>query len=245
MDKTKNSPDLSIVIPVLNEAKRIGSTLDELADYLSKHDQNDAEVILVLANSKDKTLEIAQAKLAKFKNARIIRSGRTIGKGHQVQKGMLEAKGQYRLFMDADLATPLHHIESALAKLRGGADVVIAVRDLAKIHHGLRKYISELSNLIAKVILLLPFKDTQCGFKAFSGQAADMLFSRQRIMKWVFDMEILSIAKKHKLRVETVFAGDWHDVPDGTFQKVGLKDTLSTFVDIVCIRLNLWTGRYK
>lgn len=240
-----SEPKLSIVIPALNEAKRIGSTLDALANYLEETAREASEVLIVIANSKDATLEIAHQKLGLFKNARIIETGPAVGKGHQVRIGMLEATGSHRLFMDADMATPLHHIDAVVNKLNDGADVVIAVRDLAVIHTGLRKYISEMSNLVSRIILLLPYKDTQCGFKAFKSESARFLFERQKVMRWVFDMEILAIARKSKFRIETVFAEDWTDVPEGTFQKIGLRDTFSTLLDVLLIRWRLWTGVYR
>lgn len=244
MTKDTGQPEFSIVIPALNEAKRIGGSLDQLAAYLKDSNLEDSEVVLAIAKSRDETMAIAESKLSLFKNARILDCGVTMGKGYQVKKAMLNARGKSRLFVDADMATPLHHIAEAEAALQDN-DVVIAIRNLSTIHTGLRKYISEISNVVARILLRLPFSDTQCGFKGFKGEVADDLFGKQQIMKWVFDMEILAIARKRRYRIAQLPVPDWEDVPDGTFQKVGLRDTMKTLKDILRIRINLWKGAYK
>lgn len=243
-DQENKQPGLTIMIPALNEAKRIGKSLDELAEYLDKNSLADSEVLIAIAKSNDDTVAIAESKLHLFKNAYILDCGVTLGKGYQVKKGMLAAKGKHRIFVDADMATPLHHIATANAKLADN-DVVIAIRNLTTIHTGLRKYISEISNIVARYLLRIPYSDTQCGFKGFTAEAAEDLFSKQRIMKWVFDMEILAIARKRKYKIAEIPVPDWEDVPDGTFQKVGLRDTIKTLRDILKIRVNLWRGAYK
>lgn len=240
----KSKKTLSIIIPAFKEGKRLGGTLDELGAYLGAHGRADTEVIVVVSKSPDNTLAVAKNAGKKFKNFTAIEEPPQ-GKGSAVKHGMLKATGDYRLFMDADLATPLHHLQSLEKHMQAGKDVIIGVRDLAKIHKRLlRKLISGFGNLLVKLVLLLKIKDTQCGFKAFKGQVAEDLFSVQSINGWGFDMELLAVARKRRYSLATINIHDWRDVAGGTLG-VGISASISTFVDLGKIRVGLWFGKYK
>jgi dolichyl-phosphate beta-glucosyltransferase len=211
---------LSIIIPVYKEAGRIERSLDELAKFLAKHDnQGDTEVLIT--------------------------TGPRQGKGYQVRAGMMEAKGEYKLFMDADLATPLHHLQTVRQLMQEGSEVIIAVRNLSGTHTGLRKWISGLGNGLVQTLLLPGIKDTQCGFKAFSTLAAEELFRRQTIMGWGFDMEILAIARMQGYRIAQIEAPDWSDKPNGTFDGEIGSAALETLGELMTIIWRRWTGRYR
>lgn len=238
-------PDLSIVVPAFQEAKRIEDSLEQLATYLKRHHYQNYEVLVVVADSPDGTAKLAASKSKLFKNFRVVAAGPKQGKGRDVRTGMLEATGAYRIFMDADLATPLHHLEEVRRLIGEGKPVIIAVRDLGSSHTGLRKLISSLGNLAVRVLLLPGVRDTQCGFKAFSAEATDELFRRQTILGWGFDMEILAIARMRGYEIAQIAAPDWSDKPDGTFEgEVGSAaiETLGELLTIVWRRL---TGRYR
>src|SRR3989344_1432028 len=117
-------PDLSIIIPAYNEAGRIGKTLDQLSSYLKHHDLGEVEVIVAVATSRDKTLELAQSKAPRFEHFQAVDAGSHGGKGRDVKLAMLQAHGKYRLFMDADLATPLHHLETLSRHMAKNLDVI-------------------------------------------------------------------------------------------------------------------------
>ncbi len=148
--------------------------------------------------------------------------------------------------MDADLATPLHHLREVVNLLRIN-DVVNGQRDITTIHTGHRKLISLLGNFLVQTILLPGYKDTQCGFKGFRKSAVQELFSRQRITSWGFDMEILALAKQMKYSTAHLPIPDWRDVEGGTLNE-GPKKTFmaafNTFYDLLRIRYYLIRGTY-
>lgn len=243
MASRKRRPRLSIVVPAFQEAKRIESTLETLAAYLKEHKYQSTEVVVVTADSPDGTAGLAQAKSALFDDFRFVSAGPKAGKGRDVRLGMLSAKGDYRIFMDADLATPLHHLETA-QQLMDRADVAIAVRNLARSHHGIRRWLSAGGNLLVR--LLLPgIKDSQCGFKMFSAEAAEEIFRRQTILGWGFDMEILTIARHLGYRVRTFDVADWADKPDGTFEDHIGSAALQTLRELLTIWRRKLLGQYR
>lgn len=242
---TPARPKRSIIVPAYQEAARIEKTLDRLAEYLKQHDETDTEVVVVVADSPDGTAGLARSKAKLFSNFRVVEPGPKAGKGRDVRVGMYEAKGEYKLFMDADLATPLRHLEPAWAQLEQGADVVIAVRDLTSSHTGLRKFVSGFGNTLVQVMILPGYKDTQCGFKGFTARAAEELFSRQTILGWGFDMEILTIARQLKFRVAQLPVSDWSDKPNGTFEDNVSSAALETLGELLVIWWRRLTGRYK
>ncbi len=238
-------PELSIIIPAYQEAARIEHTLETLAAYLKGHKYDDTEVLVVSADSPDGTAELARRKAKLFRQIRVVESGPKVGKGRDVRTGMMEATGTYRLFMDADLATPLHYIEDVRREMAAGRDVIIATRDLTSSHTGLRKLLSSLGNRLVQLLLLPGFRDTQCGFKAFSAEAADELFRRQTILGWGFDMEILAIARMRGYSIVQIAAPDWSDMPNGTFEGEVTSAALETLGELMTIVWRKWTGRYK
>lgn len=237
--------DLSIIIPAYQEAERIGGTLDALAQHLQEKDYGRVEVLVVVAQSPDGTVDVAQSKADKFESFRVIDAGPRRGKGRDVRLGMREASGAYKLFMDADLATPLHHMQTVKQHSQAGKDIIICVRNLHETHTGLRKLISSVGNLLVRIVLGLRIQDTQCGFKAFRREVANDLFNKQRILGWGFDMEILAIAHNRGYSIETIEANDWRDVAGGTLNNVAVTGALSTFKELLTIKWNLITGKYK
>jgi dolichyl-phosphate beta-glucosyltransferase len=241
--------DLSIIVPAYREAEKIGDSLEQLAAFLATRDYGSVEVVIVTADAADGTAEIAQSKAGLFQNFHQVRPGPRVGKGRDVRLGMLEALGSRRVFMDADLSTPLKHLDDVKRLMDDGNQVVIAVRDLFQIHKGLlRRVISKGGNLFIELLILPGVKDTQCGFKAFSAEAAGAIFSRQTMLGWSFDAEILLIARKLGYKIAAFNAPDWHDTKPPGAGLTGdspLKSALRTLLDVVVIRWKAWTGVYK
>ncbi|HET9623157.1 MAG TPA: glycosyltransferase [Kofleriaceae bacterium] len=204
---------LSLVIPAYAEAKFLGATLSTLRDFLARKDQlATTEVIVVTADAADGTPAIARAALAAFPHHQHLEPGPKVGKGRDVRCGMLAARGDVVLFMDADLATPLPHIDEAVARIAAGADVVIGSRDLSRMHHTLgRRVTSQLSNQLVRAVLLPGIADTQCGFKAFRGPLVATLFEPLATLGWGFDLEILARARRAGAWIEELAIPDWHD----------------------------------
>ena len=243
-------PKLSIVIPTYNEAGRIGRTLDDLSEYIKK-EKIDAEVIVADASSPDGTGKIVEKHKKYFDDLVVLDAGpKPEGKfikGRQVKAGMLKAKGDIVLFMDADLATPLKYIKDALQQIESGNEVSICVRNLQKSHKGLRKLISGFGNFLVQLLLLPGIQDTQCGFKAFTKDSVKVIFPLQTIDGWGFDMEILAIARKKGYTVGLIQVPDWQDIKEGS--KISgsspIKASLQTFGDLLRIRWQMIRGRYK
>ncbi len=238
---------LSIVIPAYQEQKIIGKSLNTLHAYLQKEKLlTKCEVIVVSADGKDKTAQIAKRYAKLFQHFQVIQPGPKAGKGRDVRVGVLASKAKYVLFMDADLATPLHHIRSLLASLEDGADIVIGVRRLTRIHSGVRMYVSIFGNLLSRLILLPRISDTQCGFKGFTRQAAQKIFRVQQINGWGFDMEVLAIGKNWKLRIQEVLIDDWHDpkIEQGLVGESRISAVVNTLTELFIIRIRLLRGVY-
>ncbi|HEU5187795.1 MAG TPA: glycosyltransferase family 39 protein [Candidatus Saccharimonadales bacterium] len=203
--------DLSIVIPALREEKIIGDTLQKVAGYLKTQKFGEVEVVVVAAHAGDKTEAIAKKHAHLFAHYQVINSGPRVGKGHDVQTGMLAAKGEKRIFMDADLATPLHHI-APLVQALDSHDIAIGIRRLNAIHKGIfRSFVSQAGNMLIRTQLLPGIPDSQCGFKGFTALAAEQLFSALQTKGWGFDMEILARARQAKLTIKQIPIADWHE----------------------------------
>lgn len=242
-------PDLSIIIPAYQEAAAIQSSLITLADRLQEYHLGKVEVLVVVADSPDGTIQLAQGCAERFESLRVLPAGPRAGKGRDVRLGMLAAGGHYRLFMDADLATPLGHLEDVKLAMGRDLPVLIATRNLWQIHQGLsRKLITKGGNWLAQLILLPGLKDTQCGFKLFREDAATAVFGRMTILGWGFDLEILAVARRLGYPIATVHAPDWRDpkaASGGLTGDAPLHAALQVLRDLTVIRLNLWRGRYR
>lgn len=240
--------DLSIILPAYMEAEGMARTLNRLAVFLKTREYGAVEILVVVADSPDGTAEIAESKSGNFQNFRVIHAGPRAGKGRDVRLGMFEAEGRYRVFMDADLATPLEHLDEVHQLMNDGAKIGIAVRDLVKIHNKImRKCITKLGNILAQIILLPGFKDTQCGFKFFEAKTAEEIFGRMTILGWGFDLEILAVACRLGYEVNFIEAPDWKDPKAAGMGLAGdsaAKAALRVFKDLIRIRWNLVRGLY-
>lgn len=231
--------DLSVVIPAYNEAKRIVPTITSVIHYLKTH-KITGEIIVVDDGSTDAT-EHAVTGLADH----YIRLPQNMGKGAAVRKGMLMARGKDVLMLDADGSAPITELDE-LYKHRGDAEVVIGSRHLdgSVIHiqqSMLRQFVSYMGNLTFRVVLNLPFADTQCGFKLFSQDAAQNIFSQTLIDRWGFDVEVLTIARILGYRIVEVPIS-WHDARGSTL-RAG-RAALYTLEEVIAIWLNIRMGKY-
>ena len=173
--------------------------------------------------------------------------GRNRGKGFSVRHGMLEARGEFALFTDADLSTPIEEADKLLAALReDGYDAAIGSRavdrSLIQIHQSaVRERAGILFNYFVRWIMGIGFSDTQCGFKAFRMDRARIIFEQQRMEGFGFDPEILFLAKRHGLRVAEVPVRWSHD--SGTKVNVA-SDGLRMLFVLLVIRWNALKGLY-
>lgn len=232
---------LSIVIPSFNEEKRLAPTLEQIMAYLQKQ-KYASEILVVDDGSRDRTIEVAQEKLAGFPH-RILTQGFNQGKGAAVKRGMLEAGGEYLLFTDADLSTPIEEVEFLILKLENGFDVAIGSRDLAdsrvEIHQNfLRETMGKTFNRIARLVSFKKIRDSQCGFKCFRREAARDLFQAQKLKGFSFDAEILYLAQKKGYRIAEVPV-TWRNSPHSRVRI--LEDSLRMLWDVIRIP---WIHRF-
>lgn len=191
-------PDISIIIPAYNEREVIGKCLDRVIGYFSKIGQS-FEVIVVDDGSKDGTAEIVNKKMKEYSTVRMLQNGVNRGKGFSVRYGALSARGEWILFLDADLSTAPEEFEKFREAMKNN-DIVIGSRaapgaELIVRQPILRELAGRFFNKIIRMYLGLPFYDTQCGFKCFN-KKTKILFERQKLEGWVFDVELLYLAKK-------------------------------------------------
>ncbi len=241
--------DLSIVIPAYKEGQQFGDNLEKLEAFIGNRGYGVVEIIVMLQNDDQSgDVEAAAIEARKFKNVRIINLGQRAGKGGAVRTGIFAATGRYRMFMDADLATPLIHLDDVAALMAKDAQIGIAVRDLWSIHKGLiRKLISKSSNIAAQILVTPGIKDTQCGFKVFRADVAEELFGRQTMLSWSFDAEILAIARHMHYTIDFINAPDWRDPKPNSAGLVGdspVAAALNGLLDLFKIRIALWKGKY-
>lgn len=236
---------LTVVIPAYNEEKRIGATLESIAEYL-KTKSFDCEVIVVNNNSRDKTVEVIQRYQTVMPFLKIINEHRK-GKGYAVTTGMLAGKGQYRLFTDADNSTTLNHFDAMAPYLQQGYDVVIgslAVPGARVLSGGeepwYRVLLGKLGNKFIQIFAVWGIHDTQRGFKVFSSRAAQIIFPRMTIFGWGFDVEVLAIARKFKFKIKELPV-TWKNDPDS---KVNVWAYPQVLLQTLKVSWNLLTGRY-
>jgi dolichyl-phosphate beta-glucosyltransferase len=236
----------SIIIPAYNEASRLGKTLDRVLAYVSSQ-QWDAEVVVVNDGSRDRTPDLVREYAQAYPCLRLVENPGNHGKGYSVRNGMLNARGQILLFSDADLSSPIEEAPKLFSALQSGADIAIGSRwlqpDMQTQRQSLaRQFYGRTYNLILRVMLGLNFKDTQCGFKAFTQEAAQKIFPPQKIERWGFDPELLFLARKARLKVIEVPV-EWAHV-EGT-RISPLRDGLRMFGEVIKIRWNALTGKYS
>lgn len=225
----------------------MAAPLAAISRWVAAQDFSFFELLLVNDGSADGTVRVAENFGAGFQALRILNNPGNRGKGYSVRHGMLEARGEWRLFSDADLSTPIEEAGTLqAAAVRAGAAIAIGSRavdrSLVSQHQSLlREYSGRTFNLVMRWLTGLPFADTQCGFKLYRADAAQAVFSRQQLDGFSFDVEDLYIARRLGIPAVEVPVR-WANV-EGT--KVSLGAGLRSFSDLLRIRHYAGTGRYK
>jgi dolichyl-phosphate beta-glucosyltransferase len=235
----------SIILPAYNESARITATLDKILAHSTERGWN-VEVIVVNDGSSDRTAEIVLEYAKKHAALRLLENPGNRGKGFSVRNGMLHAKGDVLLFSDADLSSPIEEADKLFTAIVNGADIAIGSRWIDSrlqirrqpLH---RRIFGRIFNLALRLILGLQFKDTQCGFKAFTRRSAQAIFPQQKIERWGFDPELLYLARKFGFTVSEVPVAWAHR--EGT-RIHPLRDGVRMFVELLRIRWYALKGNY-
>ena len=239
---------LSVIIPAYNEEKHIKETIESIYQYLSSKNI-EHEIIVVTDGSMDKTNDITRSMFSAIPTLQLLDYSQNKGKGFAVRQGMLKAKGEYRLFTDADNATTIDHIEKMMPYFQNGYDVVIgsiAIKG-SVIASGSepiwRRLFGMIGNLFIQIIAVPGISDTQRGFKIVTSKAAQDIFSRATIDRWGFDIEMLALARKFGYKIKEVPVV-WKNDPN-TASHPRLSAYFQVLMETVKIKWNLITGQYK
>jgi glycosyltransferase involved in cell wall biosynthesis len=243
-----SDPYLSVIIPAYNEERRIETTLLSIYDYLSRQSYT-WEILIVLDGSTDNTFDLVRDLAATRDQVRWIYREENKGKGYTVREGMLAAKGQIRLFTDADNSTDINHFEQMRSFFDGGFEVVICSRDgkdadgagQAVPQPALKRLLGNAGNLFIQFFAVPGIWDTQCGFKAFTADAAQKIFEVAKIDGWGFDIEALALARRFGYRI-AIIGARWIDHAE---THVRTWNYVTTLMETLQVRWNLLTGAYE
>jgi dolichyl-phosphate beta-glucosyltransferase len=240
------TPDLSIIIPAYNEEALIAGTLDSLQTYLSARPEQ-FEIIVVDDGSQDKTVESIQDwNNRDVTDLRLLVNQKNMGKGFSIRRGVLESRGRYIIFIDADLPYELYAIDDFLKALRSGCDLAIGSRVLPGSEvrgvPALRYAAGQVFSWMVQAVLFRGLPDTQCGFKSFKSAAAKEIFRRLTIGGFGFDVELLFVARKLKFAIQPVAV---HMIEHRHRSRVRLLiDSLKMFSNLFMVRWMDWQGKY-
>jgi glycosyltransferase involved in cell wall biosynthesis len=238
---------ISIVVPAYNESARLPDTIRRIEGYFTAANWDFHEIIIVDDGSTDSTFQTAMCFAKTNPNVRVLQNPGNHGKGYSVRHGMKEARGEWRLFSDADLSAPIEELDKLCDAVdQRGVKVAIGSRALDRsligVHQpGFRETAGRFFNAVMRVAVGLPIADTQCGFKLFHKDAAEIAFSRQRLERFGFDVEILYIAKKHGFAIAEIPVR-WNHA-EGS--KVGMLTGLHAFGELAQVRWNDAKGLYR
>ncbi|OGN13796.1 MAG: hypothetical protein A3J47_01485 [Candidatus Yanofskybacteria bacterium RIFCSPHIGHO2_02_FULL_43_22] len=236
---------LSVIIPAYNEEKNIEKTVRSIFGYL-KEKIPEHEIIVVTDGSTDRTADITRLLKTEISTLELVEFKNNRGKGFAVKTGMLKARGDFRLFTDADNSTTIDHVEKMMSYFQKGFDVVIA--SIAVRGHKVatgsepawRRIFGKLGNLFIQIMVVPGIHDTQRGFKIFTVEAAEKIFSKMTIERWGFDVEALALARKFGFKIKEVPV-NWKNAPES---HVGLKAYFQVLMETVKIRRNLIIKKY-
>ena len=241
-------PLVSFVIPAYNEEDRLPAGLDRVVAFLDAQ-EFDSEIVIADDGSRDRTPEIVRGRMTRMADLplrvtlRLVQHETNKGKGAAIRTGMLAASGQYIFFMDADLATPAEESLRLLEQLRAGATVAAGSRiqpdgsDMRASQPFQRRMVGRAFTFMRKALRVLPdIDDTQCPMKGFEHDAAKAIFERQRLSGWIFDAEVLYIARSLGYGIEQVPVR-WSHV-EGSRLRLRPQQAWEVLRDLVRLRLS-------
>lgn len=239
---------LSVIIPAYNEEKHIKKTIESIHSYLSNK-SIEHEIVVATDGSKDSTNNIVNSMIRDIPNLQLLKYAQNRGKGYAVRQAMIKAKGDYRLFADADNATSIDHVEKMMPFFNQGYDVVIGSIALkgSIVAKGSeptwRRLFGKMGNLFIQIMAVPGVHDTQRGFKMVTAKAAQDIFPKLTVDRWGFDIEMLALARKLGFKIKEVPIS-WKNDPDSASHP-RLAAYFQVLMETVKIRWNLMTGKYN
>ncbi len=224
---------LSLVIPAYNEADRLSRGLSQLIEGLSS---DETEILVIDDGSTDDTAGVARRQLATWPQHSVVSLARNCGKGAAVRAGVVRARGDVIAFVDADMATDPGDLSALVSALEGNHIAVgsraldTSVVEERSTH---RAVMTRTFGLLVASLMQLPMSDTQCGFKAFKGSIAKLLFHGSRVDSFAFDVEVLNLAVRLGLRTQEVPVR-WTDKAGSHVRP--LRDAIQMLADVARTR---------
>lgn len=246
----KTIKTLTIIIPLYNEERRILKTFPKIKNKVAevyKNLKTRTDVIFVNDGSTDKTIKTLKKLIGTDKNMKLVSYKNNRGKGYALKQGFKHANGEFIIFMDADLSTPLSHLEEFIENIKDDKTILIGSRktkgaNVTEHQPWIREKLGQGFTLISNIFILWGISDFTCGFKMFPNRAGKKIFSKVTIDRWGYDSEVLFLANKYGYKIKEIPV-EWKNSGD---TKVDLKkDILGSLGDIVDIRKNNFTGSYE
>jgi dolichyl-phosphate beta-glucosyltransferase len=242
-----NTPELSIIVPAYNEEALIANTLDGLRSYMKTRPEG-FEIVVVDDGSRDRTVACVQDWQRRNQvDVQLLVNEANRGKGFSVRHGVMESRGQYILFIDADLPYELHAIDDFLNALHNGYDLAVGSRVLpgseVKGVPAVRYIAGQVFSWLERFVLSTGTADTQCGFKGFTAAAAQNIFRRLTIDGFGFDVELFFVARKFKYRIQPVAVQMIDRHRDSRVRL--FSDSLEMLLNLFMVRWQDWQGKYN
>jgi dolichyl-phosphate beta-glucosyltransferase len=234
---------LSVVVPAFNEAERLPKMLQATLAYL-KQRKFSYEVIVVDDGSTDKTSEVAML----FSDVQVVKLARNQGKGAAVKTGVLHSLGEQILMVDADAATEISDLEKLqlvmdqkMTSVVFGSRAHLEASDAVARRSALRNFLMKCFHLCVSLFVGSNVQDTQCGFKLFKRQAAQLLFPSLHLCRWAFDIELVELCRRLNFRISEVPV-NWQEIPGSKLHVISasfqmLRDMASVRF---CYSVGLW-----
>jgi len=239
---------LSVIIPAYKEGDRIGRNLLEI-DKCLKAKSYPYEIVVIVDGSPDNTALVARNYALQIPHIRVIENTENHGKGYVVRQGLLEAVGEWRLFLDADGSTSITHIDLCEEYFESEYDVIIGSRKIegsfVQVHQPKhREILGELGNWLIRIVLgLWRYPDTQCGFKMLSQEASREVAKRMKVDRFGFDFELIILALKLGFKIKQLPVR-WMNEEGSTVKLTGPNGFIQVLIDLFKTKWRLVTGRY-
>lgn len=239
---------LSIVVPAYNEEDNLEKNILSFYKYLDSQ-KFDSEIIIVNDGSSDQTKRVASELTKKHQSIHLLDLKHNQGKGKAIKTGLSHGRGQYRMFLDADNATSIDHLDLAFAHMSNKADIIIGSRNKSDAKNAeqtkkqilIKRILGTCGNKLIKIFTGQNINDTQCGFKIFSQKAVETIIPKSKINRWAIDIELLLLAKKNNYKIH-IIPVQWRC---GDVSRVGFKGYLNTLRELILIKYYDLRNLYK